>query len=413
RHIAPDAGLDPLDTWVLIKHQRLMQWRSIGVPRHEGGTFGFCMNPLLAEPLLIIDRSTGIELSERPGPRPLHKRLMALGRDGQLLAQRRVMGSMSEAAESSILEGAASTRQDAIRLLREGREPATLGERMIVNNYIAMQRLKQDLDRPLSLDLLLEWHEALTAGTMDAADVGRVRRADENVRIDDTRTGETIFTPPPTDFLPGLLRATCEFAAREHSGAEFIHPVVKACILHFLIGYAHPFVDGNGRTARAAFYWCALRHGYAVFEFCSISEVIRKGYARYPQAYLDTELDDGDTTYFVMFHLDVIRQALDRLGTHLEQEQERVARSERLLAIAKDLNLRQRLLLDHALRHPLTQYTAKSHSNSNGITPTTARTDLEDLVRKRLMLSPGKRGKEVLYMLAPGVEKKLDKSRGK
>ncbi|WP_366511954.1 Fic family protein [Maribacter sp.] len=43
---------------------------------------------------------------------------------------------------------------------------------------------------------------------------------------------------------------------------NFIHPIVKASILHFLIGYIHPFVDGNGRTARAIFYWYLLKNGY-------------------------------------------------------------------------------------------------------------------------------------------------------
>ena len=57
----------------------------------------------------------------------------------------------------------------------------------------------------------------------------------------------------------------------------FIHPMIRSIILHFWLAYDHPFVDGNGRTARALFYWSMLRHGYWLFEFISISQIILKG----------------------------------------------------------------------------------------------------------------------------------------
>jgi Fic family protein len=52
---------------------------------------------------------------------------------------------------------------------------------------------------------------------------------------------------------------------------KFIHPVVRAIILHFMIGCGHLFVDGNGRTARALFYWSVLHQKYRLMEFISIS----------------------------------------------------------------------------------------------------------------------------------------------
>jgi Fic family protein len=364
----------------------------------------------------MVDRGTGMApTGTQVGTqlRSLQKRLLALQRDAQLLERQAINTTMGEAAESSIMEGAATTLARALDMLRSGRPPRTVGERMVMNNYFAMQQIKQWLDRPLSIEMLLEIQELLTEGTLDEpGGVGRLRADSDLVRIVDTRNNETIFTPPPVGFLGGLLRSACEFANKDHTGPEFIHPIVKATILHFLIGYAHPFVDGNGRTARAVFYWFALRHGYGVFEFLSISEIIRKGYAKYPQAYLDSELDDGDLTYFVLYHLDAIQQALDRLAEHVEREQERTRRSEPLLKLAKDLNLRQRLLLEHALRHPLTQYTVKSHMNSNGIVAATSRADLDDLVRRRLMVT-SKKGKQVLYLIAPGLEDRLNRRSAK
>lgn len=314
---------------------------------------------------------------------------------------------MDEAAESSLIEGAATTRKDAVDLLRSQRDPKTKGERMVVNNFAAMQYIKQHLKTPLSVDLLLELQGILTEGTLDdAGESRRLRRADETVRVKNEMTGDVIFTPPSADGLEQRLSAICDFANGKHIGPEFIHPIVKASILHFMIGYEHPFVDGNGRTARAVFYWFALRSGYNIFEYIPISERIRAGRARYPQAHLDSEQDDGDLTYFILYKLDIIDQALDALARMLDHEEEKLRQSERLLKVSRSLNLRQRLLLGHALRHPTNRYTVKSHAISTDITPVTARTDLDGLVKLRLMTTT-KRGREVIYHPSPSLLARL------
>lgn len=103
----------------------------------------------------------------------------------------------------------------------------------------------------------------------------------------------------------------------------------------------------------------------------------------------------------------MIEQALERLAAHLGREELRIRRSERFLAVAKSLNLRQRLILDHAVRHPSSEYSVKSHARANGVTKATARTDLEPLRRRQLLTAFKKTGKEVHYRLAPGVKERL------
>lgn len=61
------------------------------------------------------------------------------------------------------------------------------------------------------------------------------------------------------------MTAMCAFP-NGHLPDTFIHPAIRAIILHFWLGYDHPFVDGNGRTARALFYWAMLRQNYSLFE---------------------------------------------------------------------------------------------------------------------------------------------------
>ena len=96
------------------------------------------------------------------------------------------------------------------------------------------------------------------------------------------------------------LTRCCQVAGLDfaNSSAEspFVHPVVRAILIHFMIGYDHPFVDGNGRTARALFYWSMLRSGFWMTEYFSISSILRKAPSQYVRSYLHTESDDGDTT---------------------------------------------------------------------------------------------------------------------
>lgn len=401
RHVARERGLNPEDAWAAAKMVRIASWRFIGLDRDSAMGFGYCASACLLEALHRADRALG-----GGGVASLESERGLLS-DNEHRRRLRIRTLMDEAAESSLIEGAATTRKDAVDLLRSRRDPKTKGERMVVNNFAAMQYIKQNLKNPLSIDLLLELQGILTEGTLDdSGESRRLRRADEAVRVENDMTGDVIFTPPSATGLELRLRSICNFANREHKGQEFIHPIVKASILHFMIGYEHPFVDGNGRTARAVFYWFALRSGYTIFEYIPISERIRAGRARYPQAYLDTEQDDGDLTYFILYKLDIIDQALDALAKMLDHEEEKIKQSERLLKLSKSLNLRQRLLLGHALRHPTTRYTTKSHSTSTDITLATARADLDGLVRLRLMTTT-KRGREVIYHPSPSLLARL------
>jgi Fic family protein len=92
-----------------------------------------------------------------------------------------------------------------------------------------------------------------------------------------------------------------------------VHPVVRAILIHFMLGYDHPFYDGNGRTARALFYWSLARSGYWLMEYVSISRLLRQAPAQYARAYRHTETDDNDTTYFIVHQLEVIQQAIAAL----------------------------------------------------------------------------------------------------
>ena len=211
-------------------------------------------------------------------------------------------------------------------------------------------------------------------------------------------TIETAHIPPPAKELPERLERLISFANGE-TPSDWLHPVLRAVILHFMIGYDHPFVDGNGRVARALFYWCMVRYGYPLTKYLSISKVLREAPAKYSRAYLYTETDDGDLTYFVAHQLDVIWKSIAELEEYVERKAEGAKEFEEALQEASDLNHRQLKLLSHAIRHPGHQYTVQSHQTSHRIATNTARADLVSLAEKGLLI-PTKLGRKFVF-LAP------------
>ena len=199
----------------------------------------------------------------------------------------------------------------------------------------------------------------------------------------------------------------CRFANAVHD-THFIHPVIRSIILHFWLAYVHPFTDGNGRTARALFYWSMLRHGYWIFEYISISSIIREASTKYARAFLYTETDDNDLTYFILYHLDVINKAIKSLHEYIKKKTKEQKILEQRMRHIDMLNHRQAALIAHALRHPHHRYTVKSHMTSHNVVYQTGRTDLQDLENKGLLTSM-KRGRTFVFIPPEDLESRLSK----
>lgn len=286
-----------------------------------------------------------------------------------------------EAISSSLLEGAATTRQEAKALLRSGRTPVSRGERMVVNNYYTMQHIRQNPGALLTVDEVLEIHRIVTEGTLDDPDdAGRFQAPGEKrVDVGDPVDSLLVFhRPPPAEQIPSLADRLVAFA-NSVNGGPFVHPVVRAVAVHFYSAYLHPFVDGNGRTARALFYRSMLGQGYWLTEFLSISRLLRQAPAQYGRSFLLTETDNADFTYFLLHQLAIICRAIDELLEYLAEKVAEVRRLERVLKSVPGLNHRQLALLSHAVRRPGGVYTFETHRSSHNVVYQTARADLLDL----------------------------------
>jgi Fic family protein len=394
-YLKPPEGLDHKAWWQLIKWRRTAQYKAIPLKDLLNGDFVYLTTDAMAIQLRDLDLGAGGKIQmptqiTNPDTRDRH-----------------YVGSLiEEAITSSQLEGAATTRVVAKEMIRSGRKPKDRSEQMILNNFVTMKRICALKDEPLTQDLILNLHRMVTKDTLDKPDAaGRLRRPDENVDVGDEISGKVFHTPPPAEQLEGRLSAMCVFA-NEASSERFIHPVIRSIILHFWLAYDHPFVDGNGRTARALFYWSMLRHGYWLFEFVSISQTILKAPTKYGRAFLLTETDGNDLTYFIIYHLGVIENAVSQLHEYIQRKTDELKKVEMELKGITILNHRQRALMGHAVRHPSFLYTIESHRLSHNVVYQTARTDLLDLAERNL-LTARKRANTWTFSAPPDLEQRL------
>jgi Fic family protein len=395
---APD-GLTHHEWWLTIKVARHDGLRDITLTDASGRPFRFSVPEVALEALHTIDVAAG-------GKGGVPGQLVNHENRNLFLASSLV----EEAITSSQLEGAATTRKVAAEMIRTGRKPRDVSERMILNNYRTMQRIRELKESELSPELVFEVHRMVTEDTLDdPTAAGRFRRRDEEIVVSG-QYGEVVHTPPIATELPDRMALMCDFANNVTPDA-FVHPVVRGIILHFWLAFDHPFVDGNGRTARAMFYWSMLRQGYWPFEFVSISHILRKAPLTYVRSFLYTETDDNDLTYFVVAQADVIIQALKELSTYIDRKTAEAREAESTIRSLDLFNHRQSALIIEAVKSPGRRYTIKEHQHMHSVVYQTARTDLHDLAN-RGVLELKKKGKELVFRVPSDIGERLERLEG-
>jgi Fic family protein len=238
---------------------------------------------------------------------------------------------MEEAISSSQMEGASTTRKKAKEMIQQQQRPKTKSEQMIMNNFVTMKHIVEHKNDDLTLERILQIHKLITTKTLDdREDEGQFRNSDD-VRVVNAVDGEIVHQPPAESELEGLMKDLCNFFNTDSE--TFIHPIIKACIIHFMIGWIHPFTDGNGRTARALFYWYMLKKGYWLTEYLSISRIIKDTKSQYEKAYLYTENDDNDLGYFITYHFRTMEKAYEALKEYINRKQKEVFQAAQFMKI--------------------------------------------------------------------------------
>ena len=250
----------------------------------------------------------------------------------------------------------------------------------------------------------MEFHKILTKDAIEDDNfdaVGRLRNKDESINIVDKEKQFVLHTSPGITFTKKELKKLIDFINDDDKN-DFIHPVIKAIMIHFWIGYLHPFYDGNGRMARLLFYLYLLKHNYFFFGYYPISLVIKKSQEQYKMSYVYSEQDDEDLTYFIDYNIRKIKQAKKDFDIYIKEiilDEENKKEKHKDLEINLGLNGRQINLLEYLSKSVGHSMTLKVYVDNNKISKSTGIKDLKYLKKKKLVDNK-KVGREVKYFIS-------------
>jgi len=381
--------------WKAVKLSRLKGLSFIQVSRVPGFKFSYTTTQSILKLLHHFDMNLGGVLEGR-SIIPNEDKTRYL-----------ISSIMEEAIASSQLEGAATTRQIAKEMLRSNRKPQNHSEKMILNNYLTIKKVIERKEEKLCKELILDLHRTISGGTLKNPETEGEFRTTNNVNVVDDVTGDVFYQPPNAEYVEKLMGDFCVFANAVDKDLEFIHPIIRGIILHFLIGYIHPFVDGNGRTARAIFYWYLIKKGYWLVEYMSISKVIIRAPAQYARAYLYTEFDENDLTYFIDYNLKCMDIALKNLQSYIKRK---VMEKKNLIHLIQyeNINERQAEILRSLTVNNQQRFTIAEVEGRFGVVYQTARTDLYGLANLGY-LKERKFGKKLIFFKGEEFDKKLER----
>jgi len=394
KYRASNLGITPGELWLLVKRER--QKTDIPVWPVNGSFIHFSLTNSMQKACHDFDMDFGGSWGA--------SKIFPDDKKTQDLYL--VSSIMEEAIASSQIEGAATTREAAKEMLRKKISPRDRSQRMILNNYNTINFIRDHKDDKLTPELIMELHGMMTRNTLDIPDAaGRLRTKEENIVVGDGITGEIVHTPPQADCLPEFLTALCRFF-NEENPKFFIHPIIRAIIVHFLLAYYHPFADGNGRTARALFYWYMMKSNYWLVQYLSISRVIIKSKKQYEQSYLYAENDGNDIGYFIQYNLDVLKKSFDELRKYIQRKNSENKRSNRLMLLG-DISKRQSNILNELITNPDEIIEAKNARAKFGVSYMTIKKDLDDLANKGYLRKIALNGRATAYVKSMEFDNKI------
>ena len=398
-------GLDTTLCWALVKKARMAQYSQL-LPLGEPNQWAhFIVTPLAQKTLSVVDRQATTAALE-----------YMTHHIGETAHFAYLLNDLieDEAISSSQLEGAATTTQVAKDMLKRNRLPRSADERMVIGNYKMMTFAWENRHEPLSLELISQLHRVGVEGIDDAQYSPGFFRSNDDVVVQDGE-GNTVHTPPPASGIGARLSGLAHWINQSQNDplqADYVHPMIKAIALHFAMGYEHPFRDGNGRVARALFYWFMFKNDFSAFRYIAISILLRNAPVKYGRSYLATESDGLDLTYFIDHQCSVILRAVTEFSAVYRKSLVYAQGFDRWLeesGLFKQLTDKQRTVFQVAKSGMAKEFTAVNVKENLNCSYNTAASTLNGLVELKVF-EKKKMGREWVFFLRDALHIQADRS---
>jgi len=288
---------------------------------------------------------------------------------------------------STSIEGNPLSLEEVTDLL-EGRSVAAHPrEKREVLNYVQAldyvdQEYQNQAGKPISEGAICRLHQLLVSGVLPEHEAGRYRRVPVVVGI--PATGEVRFRPPDWDEVPGMMADLVAWLNSPQ--ADALMPVLHAGVAHYESVRIHPFVDGNGRTARALATLILYKRGFDTKRFFALEEYYNVDRQSYYAALAAVD-QSSDLTEWLEYFVEGIAVEMVRLERRIATLQQVIQRTVGTEIAVQGLNGRQIRALELLLHEP--RLTTALYSQWMRVSRATAQRDLADLIDKGLLRQRG------------------------
>ena len=290
-----------------------------------------------------------------------------------------------ESHHSTHIEGTALNLEQAQSIL-EGKKLKGINrddEKELLNYKKAMDFIAKYIgkDDPIAEGIIRELHKIVVKGVRgDKADPGNYRKIQNYVVNSLTR--EIIYTPPGPIEVPHLMREFVDWINR----VEDMSPVLTAGIAQFQFVHIHPFIDGNGRTARLLSTLILYKTGYDFKRLFSISEYYDKDRPGYYKAIQTVRNNDMDMSVWLEYFVTGLRSQMEEI----QEKGKQIIKQDTALQKIKraGLNARQEKAVKYLLRKG--SISVNEYQSAVSCIRRTAQRDLDNLMGKGIIRTVAK-----------------------
>ncbi len=266
-------------------------------------------------------------------------------------------------------------------------------DRQEVLNYLeALDRIPDFASSdPLTMEDLLEIHFIVTKETLDDPEFEGILRPVQ-VIVGNPATGEVTFRPPETEEVPQLIEDFLEWF--NSPLMDELDPVIAAGLTHYELVRIHPFVDGNGRTARIMATMVLYKRGFDLKRFFALDDYYDHDRNSYYEALQTVNPDTVDVTQWIEYFTEGVASSIKTV-------KERVIGLSRNVKVLKEkgqiaLNKRQMLIVEKIIADG--KITNKDIRGMFGISDTAAKNEISKLIDLGVIERKGQ-GRSIHYVL--------------
>ena len=214
---------------------------------------------------------------------------------------------------STSIEGNPLTLEDVVKLARgEDVYTETKSKLEVINHLKVLKYIGRNYNKiPINKTTILKIHKDIVRNTLyESKNEGRYR--DVQVFVGDSITREVMYMPPSEKEVPKLMRELIEWINKKIKEKD-IDPILIAGITHYQFVHIHPFVDGNGRTARVLCTLVLYKTGYEFRRLFNISEYYEQNRRKYYDAIQSVRKNDMNMTEWLEYFTDGLKFSMNQV----------------------------------------------------------------------------------------------------